>query len=135
MPSVVEDKDSAAALHLLELPLVAARRYVPAAAAAANHLHVISAHLADRARLDELFELPQGLVEQIVLHHPQQPTVGSGCVKHALRACHIVAHRFLQVDIPTVAEQVHHPLSVKWRGQQNFDGANLEVMPMPVSKH
>ena len=50
VPPVVEDQDPPTALHLLELPLVAARRHVPAAPAARHHLHVVAAHLADARR-------------------------------------------------------------------------------------
>ena len=39
-------QDAAAALHLLELVLVAAHRHVPATAPAAHHLHVVAADVA-----------------------------------------------------------------------------------------
>jgi hypothetical protein len=48
VPTVVEDENPAAFLHLLELPFVAARRHVPTAPAAAHHLHVVAADLAER---------------------------------------------------------------------------------------
>ena len=54
VPAVVEHEDAAAALHLLELPLVAAHRHVPAAAAAADHLQVVAADVAELAGLDDV---------------------------------------------------------------------------------
>src|SRR5580704_10060831 len=71
VPAVVEYEDAAAALHLLKLPTVTARGYVPAAAAAAHHLHVVAVHVSEQPGFNRLLELSQRLVEQIVLHHAQ----------------------------------------------------------------
>ena len=102
-----------AALHLLELPLVAARRARPSRRGRCHHLHVVAAHLAERARLDRFLELPQRLVEEVVLHHAQHPVVRVGGVEHPLRVGEVVAHRLLQVDVPAVAEELDDAVGVQ----------------------
>ena len=113
-------------LHLLDLPLVAARRNVPTAAAAAHHLHVVAAHRAELAGLDRLLELPQRLVEEVVLHHPEHPVVGFGGVDHPLRVGEVVAHRLLQVDVPAVAEELDHAVDVQRDRQERLDRVDFE---------
>ncbi len=126
VPPVVEDQDPPAPLHLLELPLVAARRHVPPAPAAGHHLHVVAAHLADLARLDDLLEPAQRLVEQVVLHHPQLPVVGPGGLEHAAGAGQVVAHGLLQIDVPPVAEQFDDAVGVQRYREQRLHGVDLE---------
>src|ERR1700686_2697949 len=82
VPAVVKHEDAPALPHLLELPLVAAAGDVPPAPSAGHHLHVVAAHVADGAGLDHFLEPDQRLVEDVVLHDPQEAVVGPGCLQH-----------------------------------------------------
>ncbi len=127
VPAVVEHQDATTVLHLLELPVVAAHRHIPTAAAAPDHLHVVSADGTDLARLDGCLQLPQRFVEEVVLHHPQHPIVRLRGVDHPLRLGEVVAHGLLQVDVPAVAEQFDHAVDVQRNRQQGFDRVDLYI--------
>ena len=94
---------------------------------AADHLHVVAGDLADLARLGDGLELAQRLVEQVVLHHPQDPVVRLRRVQHPLRLAQVIAHRLLHVDVPAVAEQLGHAVGVQRDRQQDLDRVDLEA--------
>jgi len=105
-PAVVEHEDPVAARHLVETPAPRADRHVPAAAGAADHLHVVATHVAELARLDDALQLLQWFVEHVVLHHPQHATVALRGGDHCVGFVERVAHRLLEVHVPPGVEHL-----------------------------
>src|SRR5262249_56547031 len=127
VPAVVEHHDAATALHLLHLPFEAAPRHVPAAVSGSDHLHVVADGLADLAGLGHGLELAEWLVEEVVVHHPQDPVAGLRRIQHPLRVQQVVAHRLLQVDVPAEAKHLHDAISVQRDRQQDLDRVDLQA--------
>jgi len=72
-------------------------------------------------------EMLQRLVEEVVLHHAQDPVVAHRGVDHPLRARHVVRHRLLEVHVPARVEQLDHAVLVQRDRQQRLHRVHLEA--------
>jgi hypothetical protein len=123
--SHIKHHDPSADRYLLQLPLEAAPRHVPPAAAAADHLHVVAGNVPDVARLDHCLELAERIVEEIVLHHPQDAGACLRRIQDPLRAGEFVAQRLLGVDVPALVEHLEDALFVQRDRQEAFHRVDL----------
>jgi hypothetical protein len=76
--------------------------------------------------LHDLLQAPQRLVEDVVLHNPQNTAIVPDCLEHQACARQVTAHRLLKVDMPAAAEHLHNQVGVERDGQQSLDAIQLD---------